>query len=371
MFFQYIFSAYLVIGIYTYFRINNLLISKGKKILFTILFIFLVAGFPMVEQLAHYESTLNLVPLIKMGFYTLPFLLYLFLLVLVFDIFLLINLILKLMPKGFLKSYNFRKWGLISTIGIPGLILIYGIINFNFIRISEYNVEIPCRSSKLNHLNVAFVTDFHIGDLTSLEFVEQFVRKLNLLNVDIILFGGDLLEGDRDDLRMSHIETLFQQVDAKYGKYGVFGNHERHSRKSSHDFYRSAGIVTLQDSAVFIDSSFYLVGRQEARDDDRLSIFELTENLSNDFSVFMLDHRPTDLKASSKSRVDIQFSGHTHHGQLFPFNLITSYIYEISWGHGIIENTHFFVSSGIQLWGSPVRTIGKSEIMMVNVHFTD
>lgn len=371
MFFQYIFSAYLVIGIYSYFRINYLLIPKRKKVLFTILFIFLVTGFPLSEQLAHYESSMNLVSLIKMGFYTMPFMLYLFLLVLVFDIFLLINLILKLIPQGFLKSYNFQKWGRISAIGIPGLLLIYGIVNFNFIRTSEYTIEVPRKASKLSELNIAFVSDFHIGDLTGINVVKRFVKKMKTIQPDIILFGGDLLEGDRDDFRMKKIEELFRQVQAPYGKYGVFGNHERYGRKSSFDFYENAGIIHLHDSSFLLDSSIYLVGRKDERDRDRKNANKLAQNIIDDFPIFMIDHRPTDIEAVCQNNYDVQFSGHTHHGQLFPFNLITAYIYEISWGYKKIANTHFFVSSGIQLWGPPVRTIGKSEIMLVNVHLSD
>jgi uncharacterized protein len=82
-----------------------------------------------------------------------------------------------------------------------------------------------------------------------------------------------------------------------------------------------------------------------------------------------LDHRPNKLDEVSRTAVDVQFSGHTHNGQLFPFNLITRRIYELSWGHKKIRNTHFFVTSGLRLWGPPVKTAGKSEIMLVDIQF--
>jgi len=371
MFFYYIFSAYLIPGIYTYFRINYLIVPKGRKLVYSFLFILLFAAFPAAELLMHDESASYLIPLVRFCFYTMPFMLYLFMLVLAFDIFLLFNFVFIWFPKGFLKRGSFRKWALISVVVIPGLILMYGIINFNMIRVSEFSVEVPRKSSKLENLTIAFISDFHIGDLTRIKFVERFAEKMSSLNADIILFGGDLLEGDRDDLRIEKIRGIFQQLNAPLGKYGVFGNHEHHGRDSSHDFYRYAGIVNLHDSVVFIDSSFYLAGRQDARNSDRTPAYELVKNLPDHFPVVMLDHRPTDLENVSNSRADIQFSGHTHHGQLFPLNLITNHIYEISWGYRIIENTHFFVSSGIQLWGPPVRTVGKSEIMLVQVRFTN
>jgi predicted MPP superfamily phosphohydrolase len=71
----------------------------------------------------------------------------------------------------------------------------------------------------------------------------------------------------------------------------------------------------------------------------------------------------------SKTRADVQLSGHTHNGQLFPINLITGKVYELSWGYMKKGNTNFFVTSGIRLWGPPVRTTGKSEIVVINITF--
>jgi predicted MPP superfamily phosphohydrolase len=83
--------------------------------------------------------------------------------------------------------------------------------------------------------------------------------------------------------------------------------------------------------------------------------------------VILMDHRPTEIEQISKTSADIVLSGHTHNGQLFPINFITRSVYELSYGHMKKGDTHFFVSSGIRLWGFPVRTTGKSEIMVINV----
>lgn len=368
MFFYYIFSAYTIPCIYIYFRINHLLIPKGQKLIFSFFYLLLFVAFPTAEMLSHLETNF-LSPLLRVGYYTMPFMLYLFLLVLIFDIFLLFNLLFKWLPSGFLKSTSFRRRGLITVVIGPALVVLYGIVNFNYIRVSDYSIEVPGKSSKQQNVSVAFISDFHIGDLTSIKFIERFIAKMESIDPDIILFGGDLLEGDRDDIRTSHIESLFRQLRAPYGIYGVFGNHEHHGGRSSSNFYQHAGIKLLNDTSLLIDGSFYLAGRKDARNRNRLSIDDITKNLLDQYPILLLDHRPTDINSVSQSSVDIQLSGHTHHGQLFPFNLISRSIYEISWGHKKIENTHFFVTSGIQLWGPPVRTIGKSEIMLINVKF--
>lgn len=71
----------------------------------------------------------------------------------------------------------------------------------------------------------------------------------------------------------------------------------------------------------------------------------------------------------SRTEADVQFSGHTHNGQMFPINLITRCVYKLSWGYKKIRNTHFFVTSGLRLWGPPVKTAGKSEIVLVEILF--
>lgn len=134
---------------------------------------------------------------------------------------------------------------------------------------------------------------------------------MDSLEPDIILFGGDLLEVDRDDVLMEEVEKLLRQLKAPYEIYGVFGNHERYGRTSIHSFYRNAYIMQLHDSAVLNDSSFYLVGRLDARNPSQSAVNQLSDRLSQHFPVLMLDHQPTDIDAVKKTVVDVQFSGHT------------------------------------------------------------
>jgi len=85
--------------------------------------------------------------------------------------------------------------------------------------------------------------------------------------------------------------------------------------------------------------------------------------------VIVMDHRPTQMQEVSQTVANAQFSGHTHNGQLFPINYIIHQLYELSWGYKKIRDTHFFVSCGLRLWGPPVKTAGKSEIMLVDFMF--
>jgi predicted MPP superfamily phosphohydrolase len=301
--------------------------------------------------------------------YILPFFLYLFLFVILFDLLLLFNLKLRIVSSQTRKSFKFRLYSLSSIILLSLGVVIAGVINMNTIRISKYEVEVSRRNSRAEHLRVAFVSDFHIQQNTSQGFVEQFVRKVSALQPDIILYGGDMTEGDNENETNKAIESALRNIHAKYGSYGVTGNHEFYGGNQQGIFFRNAGIKLLCDTIVRIDDSFYLAGRYDEHFRQRKSVNEIVTGNFNNLPVILMDHRPTELQEVSRSKADIQFSGHTHNGQMFPINLITRSIYELSWGYKKIRNTHFFVSSGLGLWGPPVRTSGKSEIMLVDINF--
>jgi predicted MPP superfamily phosphohydrolase len=118
-------------------------------------------------------------------------------------------------------------------------------------------------------------------------------------------------------------------------------------------------------------SAHYYHYRGNEHGSQRKSLDELLIHIQDSLPVILLDHRPIDIDRVSKSIVDIQLSGHTHNGQLFPINFIVRKLYELSWGYMKKNHTHFFVTSGLQTWGPRIRTAGVSEIGMINVFFRD
>jgi hypothetical protein len=93
----------------------------------------------------------------------------------------------------------------------------------------------------------------------------------------------------------------------------------------------------------------------------------LVENIDNKLFTVMLDHQPYHLSQAVENGIDLQISGHTHHGQLFPLNLITKAMFEVSRGYKQIENSHFYVSTGFGTWGPPVRVGNRPEIVVIEV----
>ena len=366
MFHFYLTLAYIIPNIYVFTRIYQLFIGKGYKIRYIIVYIILFAIYPLSRNYNEESGSLVSQFLSICAGYLLPFYLYFFLSVILFDLFLLANLLFKFVSVDFRKSYKFRLYTLATLILLSLLTVVGGAINLNTIRVSDYQITIPKKNSNIEKLRVAFISDIHIHQRLRLSYIEKFVGELNKLKPDIVLFGGDIVEGDGENETSQDMELTFSKIKSKYGSFGVVGNHEFYGGQQNGEFFRKAGITMLYDTVIKIDESFYLAGRYDEHFRHRKSINELLGNFTPDLPVFLLDHRPTQLQQVSKTPVDVQFSGHTHNGQLFPINYIIHNIYELGWGYNKIGNTHFFVSSGLRLWGPPVKTAGKSEIMLVD-----
>ncbi|MBI9063417.1 MAG: metallophosphoesterase, partial [Marinilabiliaceae bacterium] len=96
---------------------------------------------------------------------------------------------------------------------------------------------------------------------------------------------------------------------------------------------------------------------------------ELLKDTDHQLPIILLDHQPFNLDEAASAAVDLQISGHTHHGQLWPFGYLTEKIFEVSRGYKQKGNTHFMVSTGFGTWGPPVRTGNRPEILEITLHF--
>ncbi len=371
MFHTLITLGYIIPNIYVFLRIWQLFINKGYRFYYTLIYILIASIYP-VSNFIHEGNSGILAGIIrKIADYLLPFYLYLFLFLLLFDILLLVNYIFKIISSEKLNSTLFKKSSLAALLIMPVLVVAVGALNFNTIRTSEYRIIIPGKATKINHLKIAFVADFHLREGTNINFVERFVDKIAIISPDLIIYGGDIVEGERDNENLARYENLLKGISARYGVFTVLGNHEYYAGQDKGSFFDKTGMKVLCDTIMVVNNSFNLGGRYDSHLKARKTIGDLMKYAIDSLPIIIIDHRPTQIDQVSKTETDIQLSGHTHNGQLFPLNLITKKIYQVSWGHRKIGHTHFFVTSGIRLWGPPVRTTGKSEIMVIDVDFSD
>jgi len=361
-----LFSPFIV---YACVRVRKLIPGPRLKRVFVLLYVLLFFGYPLAETISHQATGGWTVWAILCGYYCLPYLLYITLTVVAIDLVIAAARLIRLIGRETTAVPGFRRCRLLCYLAIPALIVAFGGWNNNRLQIKTVSVELPRRSSAIEGLRIAFGSDFHLSAITSDHLIERFVEKVNALNPDIVLIGGDVLEGDSDE-DLDKFASQFQKLRAKYGVYAVPGNHERR-REIARKFFVRAGVTFLEDRVMKIDNTFYLAARNYARRfSTRKPIVELLDQAPENLPIILLDHSPTDLENVSHSRVDLQLSGHTHNGQLFPVNLaVMPFQYELAWGTKIKRNTVFVVSSGLQAWGPPVKTAGDSEILLVEVRF--
>ncbi len=363
--------VYVLPNFYLHSRMKKAFRPGKQRALFTIVLVLIVLLFPL-GMFSHSGIDHVLLKYTRFGgYYFLPVLLYTFLLYLLFDLVKLFNWKGRFISQSALKSRRFNLVLFSAILVITASIVIGGAYNFNHPKINKYEISVPGKSSKAEHVKIAMTADLHLSEISSKRFVRRFVKKTNAINADIILLPGDIIEGDDTTPKAEFFEEQLTKLQAKYGVYAIDGNHEIYMGKKKFDFFENAEIEVLRDSVIRIDYAFYLLGRRDVHDKKRQSIEVLLKQKTDSLPAILLDHQPSEFEAAYENGIDVQFSGHTHNGQMFPFQYITRAIYELSWGHKKIKDTHFFVTCGAQGWGPPVKTSSPSEIMEIDVYFEE
>lgn len=259
------------------------------------------------------------------------------------------------------------RTGAITTLASTGVIGAYGL------RAGLGDIEtldVPVRLSRLPHqlsgFRIAQLSDVHIGDILGQRFLRGVVEQTNRTKPDLIAITGDLVDGSVNELGPTVAELA--QLKARYGVYFVTGNHEYYSGAADWiAFLRSLGIVVLENQRVSIgdgDVSFDLLGvpDRHAR--------PVTPNMQaaalhrdEERELVVLAHQPVQVKDAIAINAGLQLSGHTHGGQMVPFNLLTSLVQpHIAGLEQAGGNTQIYTSRGTGFWGPPMRVLAPAEI---------
>ena len=311
-----------------------------------------------------------------MGSTWMVFLFYMTLLWLIIDLLLYIN-----RRKPIMGSYlndNPRTSGAIffavTTISIIA-IMYMGSYRFRNPTVTELEINIDKKAGELSSLRIVAVSDIHLGYLINKQYATLYADLINEQNPDIVLFIGDIIDAEISPIIEQNMQDDFLRINAPLGVYSCTGNHEyRYEADYKINWLNDyANIKMIRDSAVLIDSSFYVVGREDliipSRKDLKTILAEQDVNPS--LPIIVLNHTPNDLDEEMENGADIALYGHTHDGQVFPFNLLTKLMFEVSYGYKKKGDTNVYVSSGLGLSGPQYRIGTKSEIAVLNVTFNN
>ena len=331
--------------------------------------LFIVAKILESKHSSVITDALNIV-----GGFWLAFMLYGFLFFLLSDIILII-----LRIPGILKGDSiliYRKWSFIIIASTSILLIAGGFINAIIPVTKEYNITINKPAGEVKTLRIAAVSDIHLGSIIRKRSLKKMSRMIKDMKPDIVLLLGDIVDGEIGPVLSGDLLQYFTWPESTDGLYAITGNHEFIGGAGrTIPYIESKGIRVLKDEIVTLPGGIQLIGRID-RDSfrfygkERMQLGELMKQADTSKPVILLDHQPFHLDESEKYGVDLELSGHTHNGQMWPLNYVTAMIYELSYGYLKKGNSQFIVSSGYGLWGPRVRSGSRSEVMMINITFT-
>jgi predicted MPP superfamily phosphohydrolase len=264
----------------------------------------------------------------------------------------------------------FHQIQVISGYFLVIIILMAGHYRFTHPSIVEKEIAVHKDGGKYNELKAAVLSDLHLGAGIDKKKLQQYVQLINAQKPDIILIAGDMIDSSVHPLEEERMYEEINQLEAPLGIYFCPGNHEYISGiNRALQFFKKTKMNVLIDSTICVNNSFWLIGRDDRSQDKRLPLNQLIEKTNPNQPLFLLDHQPYHLEEAAACGVDIQVSGHTHNGQLWPLNHIVDRVYELGYGYLKKENTHIVVTSGLGLWGPQFRVGTQSELVILNIRF--
>ena len=380
MFFVIAFSVYTIGNVYLFVRgWQSLEIIERQRVWFAAIFWIVALLFIVSQVLFRSVSGKLSEVLFIIGSLWIAVMLYGFLMLLVIDILRIIGLASNIKPDFIYRNYPLTKAVIFGTVCLViSAILAVGYGNAHRPRATGIKIAIDKQAGQIAspQLRVVMVSDIHLGRIAGRKSLARIVDAINEHNPDIVMLAGDVFDGAPEPVIEDDMGIEFARLKTKYGVYMVCGNHEYIGERSNSnakriifDYLDSRGVKLLLDTVVLIDGSFYVAGRKDRMGGARKSITNLLQGIDSRLPIIILDHQPYNLEEAERAGVDLQLSGHTHHGQMWPLNHITRKIYEQDWGFLQKGKSNFYISCGAGTWGPPVRTAGYSEIVVIDMVF--
>ncbi|MDR3251707.1 MAG: metallophosphoesterase [Tannerella sp.] len=284
---------------------------------------------------------------------------------LIFTLYMVVFLAATDLIKVFNHSFSY---GFVISLCLTVSILAYGYINYQQTRKQVFNILVNRPLEGINHLKIVAVSDLHLGNGTGMSRLHKNIDLINAEKPDLILIGGDLIDNAIFPVVEQRMDKELNRLEAPMGVFMVPGNHEYISGiAESAEFVKRTKIQLLRDSILVLPCGLQIIGRDDRSNRDRLAKEDWRSIVDKSKPTILLDHQPSNLDDARFLEADLQFSGHTHHGQVIPLNWLTHYLFELNYGFIKRDNTNYYVSSGLALWGPPFRIGTVSEMVVFEI----
>ena len=286
----------------------------------------------------------------------------LFVLLYLFMTFLLLDLgrLVRLVPRTIL----YHNWTTaISILVLMTAIFTYGYLHYKHKYREEVRITTPKPMGK--PMKLVMMSDLHLGYHNRREELHRWVDIINAEHPDAILIAGDIIDMSMRPLTGEKMYEEFRRLNAPV--FACLGNHEYYSGEpEAQRFYQQAGIRLLQDESVVV-GDICIIGRDDRTNQRRKTLADIMKRTDRTKFTILLDHQPYHLEQAERQKIDFQFSGHTHHGQVWPISWITETIYECAFGSYQRGDTQYYVSSGMGIWGGKFRIGTRSEYVVATI----
>ncbi len=260
------------------------------------------------------------------------------------------------------KHKDCTKIQIISGACLTAAYLIYGTLNMQIVTPKHFEMHSPKLESGYT---IVFLSDLHVGSSQSFDTALNTLQMIRDEKPDLILLGGDITDEYTTLEEMKKTYEMIGQLGAPV--YFIYGNHDRQTHSdltggrtySDEDLLNaleSNGIVILEDSWTAFADDLVILGRGDAGcENGRIPTGQIPERPSDSF-VISVDHTPYETEDIIEAGADLQLSGHTHAGQLFPLRFLYELTDHDACGVYHYGNTELYVSSGASGWSFPFRT---------------
>ncbi len=304
----------------------------------------------------------------KIGTTWLAFFLYLLLSIIAIDILSLITTYIPFIPTFSQKHSIILGLIVFFTVGI---IVLYGHIQALNTQIVHLPITIHKKVEGSQKIRILMASDLHFGAIIGERWEKKFIQIVQQQHPDIVLLCGDIVDGDIAPVLRKKLGQHLQEITPPMGMYAITGNHEYIGGiDATLQYLTSINITVLRDTIITLPNGIQIVGRNDIYSKKQRPLDSLLKHIDHSKPIIVMNHQPYNLHEAVTNNVDLHISGHTHHGQLWPFNYITRSIFELSWGYKHEKSTHLYVSSGFGTWGPTVRIGNKPEVVVFDVTFS-
>ncbi|RJR23824.1 MAG: metallophosphoesterase [Desulfobacteraceae bacterium] len=260
---------------------------------------------------------------------------------------------------------------LLTAVFLSVILTLYGIREAMDVRTEHITIVSPKIKEPNQGIRIVQISDVHLGLLFREQRLRKVVERVKEADPDVLVSTGDLVDGQTDGL--SGVLEMLKKLKPRYGKFAVTGNHEFYAGLGkSLDFTRDAGFMVLRNKAATLPGIINLAGVDDPvgrRNNPSADSHEakILSPLPGDLFTVLLKHRPH-VDKNAHMLFDLQLSGHTHKGQIFPFSLLVRLAHKRLAGlHTLPSGSSLYISRGSGTWGPPLRILSPPEVTVIDI----